>query len=352
MRQLSHSDSASGTALRHGPELLGRALKGAGARRVVSVEPVGLDRAMFDITTATGDFIADGVVSHNCFAPPHPGIVGELAAVARLNDAGVECGVLLAPVLPRISDGVDQLEAVVKACVEAGARSITPLLLHLRPGVREQYMGWPATARPDLVADYERRYPRAYASRRVQRELSATVAGMVARRRSAGGGRLVVGLLRLVVATLVVLLVGLGHTFDHFLGLGPHRLDAVAQLLEAGAVVGLAGCGTVVGGAAAVVVVVGVFVVVGVGPGVVVVAGIGVVVVGVFGRVRVVLGVVVLFSFAVGHPKVLPPNDSGYAFHHIRRQALSVRGVLGGRPLGRFMVSTLPLKNRCPPHTP
>ncbi len=36
--------------------------------RVVSIEPLGLDLQMYDITTGTGDFIADGVVSHNCFA--------------------------------------------------------------------------------------------------------------------------------------------------------------------------------------------------------------------------------------------------------------------------------------------
>ena len=35
---------------------------------VASMEPLGLDVPMYDITTGTGDFIADGVVSHNCFA--------------------------------------------------------------------------------------------------------------------------------------------------------------------------------------------------------------------------------------------------------------------------------------------
>jgi len=35
--------------------------------RVVSIEPVGV-RRLFDITTGTGDFIANGVVSHNCYA--------------------------------------------------------------------------------------------------------------------------------------------------------------------------------------------------------------------------------------------------------------------------------------------
>jgi DNA repair photolyase len=36
--------------------------------RVAKVERLGLDVPMYDITTGTGDFIANGVVSHNCFA--------------------------------------------------------------------------------------------------------------------------------------------------------------------------------------------------------------------------------------------------------------------------------------------
>ena len=46
----------------------GAALKSDADIRVVSIEPLGLDLQMYDITTGTGDFIADGVVSHNCFA--------------------------------------------------------------------------------------------------------------------------------------------------------------------------------------------------------------------------------------------------------------------------------------------
>ena len=38
--------------------------------RVTSVEDLGVDLDMIDITTETGDFIANGVVSHNCFARP------------------------------------------------------------------------------------------------------------------------------------------------------------------------------------------------------------------------------------------------------------------------------------------
>jgi DNA repair photolyase len=37
---------------------------------VVAIEPLNLELPMFDITTGTGDFIANGVISHNCFARP------------------------------------------------------------------------------------------------------------------------------------------------------------------------------------------------------------------------------------------------------------------------------------------
>jgi len=48
----------------------GQALKSSAKLRLVSIEPLGAKLPMFDITTGTGDFIANGVVSHNCFARP------------------------------------------------------------------------------------------------------------------------------------------------------------------------------------------------------------------------------------------------------------------------------------------
>ena len=48
--------------------IAGTAIKSDADLRVVSVEPLGLEVPMYDITTGTGDFIADGVISHNCFA--------------------------------------------------------------------------------------------------------------------------------------------------------------------------------------------------------------------------------------------------------------------------------------------
>ena len=45
----------------------GVALKSDSRLKVESIEPIG-ERQLFDITTGTGDFIANGVLSHNCFA--------------------------------------------------------------------------------------------------------------------------------------------------------------------------------------------------------------------------------------------------------------------------------------------
>lgn len=57
-------------AIRRKCTIEGRAVKFPGTLRVTSIEPLGVDMPMFDITTGTGDFIANGVVSHNCFARP------------------------------------------------------------------------------------------------------------------------------------------------------------------------------------------------------------------------------------------------------------------------------------------
>jgi DNA repair photolyase len=48
----------------------GRAVKSQSRLKVVSIEPLGMELPLYDITTGTGDFVADGVVHHNCFARP------------------------------------------------------------------------------------------------------------------------------------------------------------------------------------------------------------------------------------------------------------------------------------------
>ncbi len=117
---------------------------------------------------------------------PHPR--KRMEAVARLNEAGIRCGVLVAPILPGLSDRREQLAAVVDAAVDAGAPTISPILLHLRTGVRDHFMRWLGDYRPDLVAAFEQRYRRAYASTDDRERVSTLVRGLVddARRRQRG----------------------------------------------------------------------------------------------------------------------------------------------------------------------
>ena len=110
-----------------------------------------------------------------------------LEAVRRLNEAGVACGVLVAPIIPGLSDRPEQLDEVVAGCVDAGAVSISSVALHLRRGVREHYLGWLAGARPDLVDEYRRRYRRSYLPAEEQGALAAQVRSSVARAKRRAG---------------------------------------------------------------------------------------------------------------------------------------------------------------------
>ncbi|MFV2103338.1 intein-containing Rv2578c family radical SAM protein [Micromonospora sp. LOL_024] len=273
----------------------GAAVRCQASLRVTAIESLGVDLPLWDITTGTGDFVADGVVSHNCFArnthtylefdagadfdrqvivkvnagelvrrelaaprwrgahlamgtnvdcyqraegryrlmPPiiealrdfanpfsiltkgtlilrdlpllrqaadvtrvgiafsvgavdealwrsvEPGTPGprrRLDAVRQFADAGFEVGVLMAPILPGLSDSDESIEATVAAIAAAGAASVTPLPLHLRPGAREWYAHWLAREHPRLLPRYRELYRSgSYAPQSYQRELTARV---------------------------------------------------------------------------------------------------------------------------------------------------------------------------------
>jgi DNA repair photolyase len=103
---------------------------------------------------------------------PHPR--RRLEALVKLREAGVPVGVLAAPILPGISDGQQQLEALAGALAEAGVEHASPIVLHLRPGVKQEYLGWLARVRPDLLERYEQVYGRrSYAPKAIQAEITA-----------------------------------------------------------------------------------------------------------------------------------------------------------------------------------
>jgi len=77
-------------------DLTGQAIKSDAKLGVVSIEPLGHGMRLYDITTESEDFIANGVVSHNCFARPShaylglsPGIDFETRLTAKVNAAEV-----------------------------------------------------------------------------------------------------------------------------------------------------------------------------------------------------------------------------------------------------------------------
>ncbi|PJI85639.1 Rv2578c family radical SAM protein [Luteimicrobium subarcticum] len=117
---------------------------------------------------------------HLAVEPGTPSPRARLDLVRAVVDAGLRCHVMLAPVLPWLTDSTAHLDAMLREVAAAGASRVTVLPLHLRSGAREWYLEWLAGYRPDLVDGYRRVYgDRAYASRDYQRWLADRAAPLV-----------------------------------------------------------------------------------------------------------------------------------------------------------------------------
>jgi DNA repair photolyase len=118
--------------------------------------------------------------------PGTPSPRRRLDAVRALTEAGFDVTVLMAPILPGLTDDDAHIDATVAAIAAAGATGVTPLPLHLRPGAREWYAAWLGRHHPALVPRYRELYGRgSYAPQTYQREVSARVR-MAARRHGLG----------------------------------------------------------------------------------------------------------------------------------------------------------------------
>ncbi|MBB5857003.1 intein-containing Rv2578c family radical SAM protein [Amycolatopsis umgeniensis] len=274
-------------------------------RKVASVEALGIELPLFDITTGTGDFIADGMVTHNCFArnthtyldfdagrdfdtqvivkvnapevlaaqlrrpswtrehvamgtntdpyqraegryelmpriitaladsgtplsiltkgtvlardlpllesvskdvpaglaislalldedlqrrlePGTPTPRARLDLIRKARDAGLPCSVLVAPVLPYLTDTAEALDALFARLAEAGATRVTVLPLHLRPGAREWFARWLGREHPELVPKYRELYSRGAYLPKSYRERLGTRVGPLLRRHGFG----------------------------------------------------------------------------------------------------------------------------------------------------------------------
>ena len=119
---------------------------------------------------------------HTALEPAVPTPRARLDLVRAITDAGLPCGVFLAPVLPGLTDGKSELDAAICAIAGAGATGVTVIPLHLRPGAREWFTAWLERAHPQLVQGYRLLYARgAYVPAEYRTWLSQRVAPLLAK---------------------------------------------------------------------------------------------------------------------------------------------------------------------------
>src|SRR5881396_1750063 len=101
-----------------------------------------------------------------------------LRALRRLTAAGLNAGLIVAPVLPGVTDDLPRLEALFGAAREAGARFLHAGPLRLYPAIRDRFLPVLEEHFPELATRYRRAYarqsaaPRTYAAaltRRIKR---------------------------------------------------------------------------------------------------------------------------------------------------------------------------------------
>ncbi len=102
--------------------------------------------------------------------------IKRLQAMRQLVEAGVPCGVMIAPVVPGVTDDEPHLEAVIRAAAEHGAGFVAPNVLHLRPGTKEWFMPALREAYPHLLPRYQRFYRGSYAPKYYTQQVLAKVA--------------------------------------------------------------------------------------------------------------------------------------------------------------------------------
>ena len=98
-----------------------------------------------------------------------------LEAMRRLSEAGVRTGVLLAPIVPGLTDDPASLEAVVRAAAQHGASFLGNNVLHLKPGTKEWFMPFLREAYPHLSERYAKYYRGPYAPESYTRDVLTVV---------------------------------------------------------------------------------------------------------------------------------------------------------------------------------
>ncbi|WP_433411662.1 Rv2578c family radical SAM protein [Microtetraspora malaysiensis] len=140
--------------------------------------------------TEVSTAVSAGFLDRDVWRSVEPGTPAprkRLEVCATLNGRGVPCGVLMAPILPYLTDSPSALDAAVREIAAAGATHIAPIVLHLRPGAREWFLAWLSREHPRLVPRYQELYGRgAYAPKAYRERIGREVAELA---RQYGVGR-------------------------------------------------------------------------------------------------------------------------------------------------------------------
>ncbi len=97
--------------------------------------------------------------------PGAPSPVARLEAMQFLVENGVNAGVMMAPLLPGISDSTESIYDVAEAAAAHGARFIGANVLFLKPGSKEWFMPMLRETYPHLAPGYAKMYAKTYAPR-------------------------------------------------------------------------------------------------------------------------------------------------------------------------------------------
>lgn len=115
--------------------------------------------ARVEVSVAVSLAIGDAEL-HRRVEPGTPTPDARLGLIRSIRDAGMDCHVMVAPVLPLLTDSVAQLDALLGRVAEAGATGATVFGLHLRGSTRGWFMGWLTREYPALAGEYRELYRR------------------------------------------------------------------------------------------------------------------------------------------------------------------------------------------------
>lgn len=134
-----------------------------------------------DVSVAVSLAVGDPEL-HKDVEPGTPSPQARLALISAIREAGLDCHVMVAPVLPHLTDSVDHLDDLLGQIAAAGATSVTAFGLHLRGSTRGWFMGWLARSHPGLVSQYRELYRRgAYLPSDYKKMLHDRVAPLIAK---------------------------------------------------------------------------------------------------------------------------------------------------------------------------